>query len=180
MEAQILTGKTAMITGAAQGMALKMAQLFAREGARVIMLDINEEKGTFYPKTVDIIHYKSGGRYGTPPGEEVLEQIELAPAELSGYTVCDQNELEYAMIGGVNDSPMQARQLAGLARKVGAHVNLIPLNHVEERKLVPSSKESFALFCKTLEENRVNYTVRRSLGSDVDAACGQLRRKEAT
>ena len=76
---------------------------------------------------------------------------------------------EYAMIDGVNDSPAQAKQLAGLARRVRAHINLIPLNHVEERALAPSGKEQFQSFCRILSENGANYTVRRSLGGDVDA-----------
>ena len=84
---------------------------------------------------------------------------------------------EYAMIDGVNDSPAQAKQLAVLARRVRAHINLIPLNHVEERALAPSKRENFQEFCRILTENGANYTIRRSLGGDVDASCGQLRRK---
>ena len=84
---------------------------------------------------------------------------------------------EYAMIDGVNDSPQQARQLAALAKQVRAHINLIPLNHVEERSFAPSSKENFRAFCRILDEENANYTIRRSLGGDVDASCGQLRRK---
>ena len=86
---------------------------------------------------------------------------------------------EYAMIDGVNDSPDQARQLAGLAKRVQAHINLIPLNHVEERRFGPSTKENFRAFCSVLEKSGANYTVRRSLGGDVDASCGQLRRVQA-
>lgn len=84
---------------------------------------------------------------------------------------------EYAMIDGVNDSPEQARLLAKHARAVAAHVNLIPLNHVEERRFQPSTPEHMKTFIKILEDNGVNVTVRRRLGSDVDASCGQLRRK---
>ena len=84
---------------------------------------------------------------------------------------------EYAMIDGVNDSVRQAEMLAALARRVKAHINLIPLNHVAERALAPSTKEHFTAFCKTLSDFGANYTVRRSLGGDVDASCGQLRRK---
>jgi len=84
---------------------------------------------------------------------------------------------EYAMIDGVNDSPEQARLLARHARAVSAHVNLIPLNHVEERQFQPSTDEHMKRFISILEENGVNVTVRRRLGSDVDASCGQLRRK---
>ncbi len=84
---------------------------------------------------------------------------------------------EYAMIDGVNDSPRQATLLAKHARAVSAHVNLIPLNHVEERRFQPSTPEHMKAFIKVLEDHGVNVTVRRRLGSDVDASCGQLRRK---
>ncbi len=84
---------------------------------------------------------------------------------------------EYAMIDGVNDTEAHARLLAKRAREVGAHVNLIPLNHVEERQFRPSTSGHMKAFIKILEENKVNVTVRRRLGSDVDASCGQLRRK---
>ncbi len=86
---------------------------------------------------------------------------------------------EYAMIDGVNDSPAQARLLAKHARRVGAHVNLIPLNHVEESRLSPTPPEDIKEFVKILESLGVNVTVRRRLGSDIDASCGQLRKKAA-
>ena len=84
---------------------------------------------------------------------------------------------EYAMIDGVNDSAEQAKLLARHAKAVSAHVNLIPLNHVEERQFQPSTPEHLKRFIKILEDDGVNVTVRRRLGSDVDASCGQLRRK---
>ena len=84
---------------------------------------------------------------------------------------------EYIMIDGVNDSDAQAQKLAALVRPIGGHVNLIPLNHVEERPLKPSPAARIAAFQNVLEKNGVNVTVRRSLGGDVDASCGQLRRK---
>ena len=84
---------------------------------------------------------------------------------------------EYAMIDGVNDTEHHARFLAKHARAVAAHVNLIPLNHVEERQFQPSTPEHMKAFIKILEDNGVNVTVRRKLGGDVDASCGQLRRK---
>ncbi|MGI5935270.1 MAG: 23S rRNA (adenine(2503)-C(2))-methyltransferase RlmN [Oscillospiraceae bacterium] len=86
---------------------------------------------------------------------------------------------EYAMIDGVNDTEYHARLLADKVKKAGGHVNLIPLNHVEERKFAPSSEENMRAFIKILREKGVNVTVRRRLGSDVDASCGQLRRKAA-
>ena len=84
---------------------------------------------------------------------------------------------EYAMIDGVNDSAEHARLLAQRARSVGAHVNLIPLNHVEERPFQPTTQGHMKAFIRILEDAGVNVTVRRSLGGDVDASCGQLRRK---
>lgn len=84
---------------------------------------------------------------------------------------------EYALIRGVNDAPRQAELLAGLMRRTHGHVNLIPLNRVEGSPLVPGDTRKFA---GLLREMGVNVTVRRRLGADIDAACGQLRRKEAT
>lgn len=86
---------------------------------------------------------------------------------------------EYAMIDGVNDTPYHARLLAKHARRISAHVNLIPLNHVEERPFQPSTPEHLQQFIRILESENVNVTVRRRLGSDVDASCGQLRKKVA-
>ena len=82
---------------------------------------------------------------------------------------------EYAMIDGVNDSDAQADLLAGLLKGTPGHVNLIPLNHVEESPLKPSRR--VAAFQKRLESHGVTVTVRRRLGGDIDASCGQLRRK---
>ena len=84
---------------------------------------------------------------------------------------------EYAMIDGVNDTPAHAQELIRRLKGLPAHFNLIPLNHVEESPLKPSSKAAVALFQKTLEDAGIPATVRRTLGSDIDASCGQLRRK---
>ena len=87
---------------------------------------------------------------------------------------------EYAMIDGINDTPECAKELLGRLKGLGAHVNLIPLNHVEESPLQPSSREAVARFQKLLEDGGVTATVRRTLGGDIDASCGQLRRKYQT
>ena len=84
---------------------------------------------------------------------------------------------EYAMIHGVNDSVENAKELLRRLKGLPAHFNLIPLNHVEESPLKPSSKEAVARFQKILEDGGVTATVRRTLGGDIDASCGQLRRK---
>ena len=84
---------------------------------------------------------------------------------------------EYAMIDGVNDSRECAKELLKRLKGLPAHVNLIPLNHVEESPLKPSSKAAVAAFQKILEDGGITATVRRTLGGDIDASCGQLRRK---
>ena len=83
---------------------------------------------------------------------------------------------EYAMIRDVNDTPQHAGLLVKRLRGTGAHVNLIRLNYVSERGLQPSPEERVREFEKTLSDGGVTVTVRRRLGSDIDAACGQLRR----
>lgn len=81
---------------------------------------------------------------------------------------------EYALIDGVNDADWQADLLAKLLRGMPGHVNLIGLNNIEESPLKPSRR--MEAFQKRLESHGVTATVRRKLGSDIDAACGQLRR----
>ena len=84
---------------------------------------------------------------------------------------------EYAMIDGVNDREEDAKELLRRLKGLPAHFNLIPLNHVEESPLKPSSRAAVARFQKILEDGGVTATVRRTLGGDIDASCGQLRRK---
>lgn len=84
---------------------------------------------------------------------------------------------EYAMIDGVNDREADAKELLRRLKGLPAHFNLIPLNHVEESPLKPSSKAAVAKFQKILESGGIPATVRRTLGGDIDASCGQLRRK---
>ena len=82
---------------------------------------------------------------------------------------------EYAMIDGVNDHDWQADLIAKKLRGMSGHVNLIPLNDVAESPLKPSRR--LPAFQKRLESHGLTATVRRSLGGDIDASCGQLRRK---
>jgi 23S rRNA (adenine2503-C2)-methyltransferase len=83
---------------------------------------------------------------------------------------------EYALIDGVNDTPRHANELSHLLAGTGSHLNLIILNQVEERGLSPSRPENIRAFTETLKRGSVNFTLRRRLGTDIDAACGQLRR----
>lgn len=84
---------------------------------------------------------------------------------------------EYAMLSGVNDSDDCARELGRRLKGTLSHVNLIPVNEVDESPFKPSSPERVQKFVDILASSGVNATVRRKLGSDIDASCGQLRQK---
>jgi 23S rRNA (adenine2503-C2)-methyltransferase len=81
---------------------------------------------------------------------------------------------EWALIDGVNDRPVHARQLADLARPLAAHVNLIPLNPTPGYPVRGTPPEGVAAFAEGLRRLGVNATVRRNRGTEIDAACGQL------
>ena len=82
---------------------------------------------------------------------------------------------EYAMIDGVNDSDKCAEELAHLVKGMLCHVNLIPVNSVNGTAYQKSKKKRLIEFSNILEKNGVTATIRRTLGSDIDASCGQLR-----
>ena len=86
---------------------------------------------------------------------------------------------EYSMVRGVNDSDACAKQLANLIRGMGAHVNLIPINPVDGSPYSATDAANVRRFQKMLEDLGVNATIRRRLGTDISAACGQLRREDA-
>ena len=86
---------------------------------------------------------------------------------------------EYSMVRGVNDSSEMAQKLADLIRGMGAHVNLIPINPVDGSPYSATDDANVHRFQKELEALGVNATVRRRLGTDISAACGQLRREDA-
>ena len=106
------------------------------------------------------------------PTEELLQACRRY-YETTGRRI----SFEYAMIGGVNDTPEAARTLLKRLKGLPAHMNLIPLNRVEESPLKPSTRQAVQQFQKLLEDGGIPATVRRTLGSDIDASCGQLRRK---
>ncbi len=83
---------------------------------------------------------------------------------------------EYSLVAGVNDSPEDAELLSALARPLGCHVNLIPVNPIKERDYVQSDAGRVRGFQNKLEKNKINGTIRREMGRDIDGACGQLRR----
>lgn len=85
---------------------------------------------------------------------------------------------EYTLIKDVNDTPECAEELSKLLKGMLCHVNLIPVNNVEECKNIRSSDKSVNKFLHILQKNGINATIRRTLGSDINASCGQLRRKK--
>ena len=85
---------------------------------------------------------------------------------------------EYALVGGVNDTKEDARELTELIRSLNCHVNLIPVNPIKERSFVQSEGEAIAAFKNKLEKNGITVTIRREMGRDIDGACGQLRRRQ--
>ena len=84
---------------------------------------------------------------------------------------------EYSLVGGVNDTDEDAQKLSALAGPLGSHVNLIPVNPIKERDFVQSEKDRIVAFKNKLEKNKINATIRREMGRDIDGACGQLRRR---
>lgn len=86
---------------------------------------------------------------------------------------------EYSLVGGVNDTAKDAKELAALAGPLCCHVNLIPVNPIRERDFVQSDQGAIQAFKNKLEKNKINVTIRREMGRDIDGACGQLRRRHA-
>ena len=86
--------------------------------------------------------------------------------------------IEYVLLNNVNDKVEHAKELARLLKGLNVYVNLIPYNETNHLEFSKSSKKQIDLFYQTLKEAKINVTVRREFGSQIDAACGQLRSKE--
>ena len=86
--------------------------------------------------------------------------------------------IEYVLLNNVNDKVEHAKELARLLKGLNVYVNLIPYNETNHLEFSKSSKKQIDLFYQTLKEEKINVTVRREFGSQIDAACGQLRSKE--
>ena len=107
-------------------------------------------------------------------------KIEDLISECKSYTKKTSRRItfEYSLISGVNDSIEQADKLSKLLSGMLCHVNLIPVNKVSERNFTHGSKKSILEFSEYLNNRKINATIRRELGSDINASCGQLRRQE--
>lgn len=84
---------------------------------------------------------------------------------------------EYSLVGGVNDTDEDAKELSKLIKGINCHVNLIPVNPIKERDYVQSNAQVIEAFKNKLEKNCINVTIRREMGRDIDGACGQLRKR---
>jgi 23S rRNA (adenine2503-C2)-methyltransferase len=100
------------------------------------------------------------------PLEEVIDAAKVFDRRVT---------FEYVMLGGVNDAPEHARQLAALARECRAFVNLIPLHQGGTQEFIPTSPDEIAAFARQVRATGVEVAIRRSRGTDIAAACGQLR-----
>lgn len=82
---------------------------------------------------------------------------------------------EYSLVAGVNDTVEEAERLSNLVKEINCHVNLIPVNPIKERTLTQPNKYAVQRFKSILEKNKINATIRREMGRDINGACGQLR-----
>lgn len=104
-----------------------------------------------------------------------IEEV-IKAAKIYADTTKRRVTYEYSLIKGVNDSRENAAELASRLHGSMCHVNLIPVNDVKENNYIRSSEDSIKAFASVLEDNSIEVTVRRKLGSDINAACGQLRK----
>ena len=87
--------------------------------------------------------------------------------------------VEYSLVAGVNDQPDDIRELTAILKRRNCHLNLIPVNPIKERDFKKPDRKNALEFKNKLEKNGINVTIRRERGSDIDGACGQLRRRHA-
>ena len=161
-----------------EGMNISMRHISLSTCGLVPKIDELAKKNLQLTLSVSLHAPNDGIRDTIMPVNRAYPSQELIDACRRYYAATSRRiSFEYAMIGGVNDSKENAKELLRRMKGLPCHFNLIPLNHVEESPLKPSTKEAVAAFQKTLEDGGIPATVRRTLGGDIDASCGQLRRK---
>ena len=160
------------------GMNISMRHISLSTCGLVPKIDLLAQKKLQLTLSVSLHAPNDAVRSTIMPVNKAYPSQELLDACRRYYAATNRRiSFEYAMIDGVNDSVEDAKELIRRLKGLPAHFNLIPLNHVEESPLKPSSRNAVARFQKTLEDGGITATVRRSLGGDIDASCGQLRRK---
>ena len=161
-----------------EGMNISMRHISLSTCGLVPMIDKLAEKKLQLTLSVSLHAPSDAVRNTIMPVNKAYPTEELLSACRRYYQKTGRRiSFEYAMIDGVNDTPEAAKLLLKRLKGMSAHMNLIPMNHVEESPLKPSTKQAVARFQKILEDGGIPATVRRSLGGDIDASCGQLGRK---
>ena len=166
------------LVNSAEGMNISMRHISLSTCGLVPKIDELAKRNLQLTLSVSLHAPNDGIRDTIMPVNKLYPSQELIDACRRYYEATSRRiSFEYAMIGGVNDSRENAKELIRRMKGLPCHFNLIPLNHVEESPLKPSTREAVAAFQKTLEDGGIPATVRRTLGGDLDASCGQLRRK---
>ena len=166
------------LVNSADGMNISMRHISLSTCGLVPKIDALAEKKLQLTLSVSLHAPNDQIRNTIMPVNKAYPTEELLAACRRYYAATNRRiSFEYAMIDGVNDTPEAAKELIRRLKGLPAHFNLIPLNHVEESPLKPSTKQAVARFQKQLEDAGIPATVRRTLGGDIDASCGQLRRK---
>ena len=166
------------LVNSAEGMNISMRHISLSTCGLVPKIDELAKRNLQLTLSVSLHAPNDGIRDTIMPVNKLYPSHELIDACRRYYEATSRRiSFEYAMIGGVNDSRENAKELIRRMKGLPCHFNLIPLNHVEESPLKPSTREAVAAFQKTLESGGIPATVRRTLGGDIDASCGQLRRK---
>ena len=161
-----------------EGMNISMRHISLSTCGLVPMIDRLAEKKLQISLAISLHGPNNETRNKIMPVNKAYPIEELLAACRRYYEATSRRiHFEYAMIDGVNDREQDAKELIRLLMGLQAHVNMIPLNHVEESPLKPSSRQAVQRFQKLLEDAGIPATVRRTLGGDIDASCGQLRRK---
>ena len=166
------------LVNSAEGMNISMRHISLSTCGLVPKIDALAEKKLQLTLSVSLHAPSDEIRNTIMPVNKAYPSEELLAACRRYYASTNRRiSFEYAMIDGVNDREEDARLLIKRLKGLPAHMNLIPLNHVEESPLKPSTRAAVARFQKILEDGGIPATVRRTLGGDIDASCGQLRRK---
>ncbi|MBR4343816.1 MAG: 23S rRNA (adenine(2503)-C(2))-methyltransferase RlmN [Lachnospiraceae bacterium] len=166
---EIITGKEGQnisgrnITVSTCGIVEKIRELADRHFALTLAISLHAPYDELRKKIMPVAN-----RYSI---EEIMDACDYF-FERTGRRVT----FEYSLISEVNDSRECAERLAKLLKGKNSHVNLIPVNPVKERDYKRSGQENISAFKKLLEKNGINVTIRRGMGKNIDAACGQLRR----
>ena len=161
-----------------EGMNISMRHISLSTCGLVPKIDLLAGKQLQLTLSVSLHAPNDGIRNRIMPVNKAYATEELLEACRRYYQATSRRiSFEYAMIHGVSDTEEAAKELLRRLKGLPAHFNLIPLNHVEESPLKPSTRKAVARFQQILEDGGITATVRRTLGGDIDASCGQLRRK---